>query len=425
MTLALVAFAAYALLAFRDLRTAFFLFCALLPAYVIRFAVGGLPTTALEILFVILFAAWMLRREKRLIDIKGWGWLLLAWLAVSTVSMFVSPDFRAAAGVWKAYFVEPILLFLVANDLMRAAEDRRKAFMALGGSAVVIGLVALMQKTTGWGVPPPWNAPGEFRATAFYGFPNAIGLFLAPLVPVFAWFWRGPCAFSYWKCLTHRSFWFAATALSLAAILMARSEGALVGAATGLLFLGVMLKRSRLPTLLLAAAGLAALLAAPSLRAPVSEKILIEDWSGRVRKEMWGEAWTMLKDRPLLGAGLSGYPVVFAPYHKAGHIEIFQYPHALVLNFWSEVGLAGLAVFLLLAVRFLTALRRACLDDPSRHGFTAALGGAMIALLVHGLVDVPYFKNDLAMLFWLLLAMASSLAAEKKKASARAGAVQT
>lgn len=418
MTLALTAFAAYALLAFRDLRTAFFLFCALLPTYVIRFPVGGLPTTALEILFVILFAAWMLRREKRLIDIGGWGWLLLAWLAVSTVSMFVSPDFRAAAGVWKAYFVEPVLLFLIANDLLRAPEDRRKAFMALGGSAIVIGLVALMQKLTGWGVPPPWDAPSEFRATAFYGFPNAIGLFLAPLVPVFTYLWSGPCALSYWKCLTYRCFWSAATAFSLAAILMAKSEGALIGAAAGLLFLGVMLKRSRLPTLLLAAAGLIAILASPSLRAPVSEKLLLEDWSGRVRKEMWGEAWAMLRDRPLLGAGLSGYPIVFAPYHKAGHIEIFQYPHALVLNFWSELGFAGIVIFILLVIRYMSALRRACRDDPSRHGFTAALGGAMIALLVHGLVDVPYFKNDLAMLFWLLLAMTSSLAAEKKRASA-------
>jgi hypothetical protein len=27
---------------------------------------------------------------------------------------------------------------------------------------------------------------------------------------------------------------------------------------------------------------------------------------------------------------------------------------------------------------------------------------AMVAILVHGLVDVPYFKNDLAFEFWLL-----------------------
>jgi hypothetical protein len=28
---------------------------------------------------------------------------------------------------------------------------------------------------------------------------------------------------------------------------------------------------------------------------------------------------------------------------------------------------------------------------------------AMVAIIVHGLVDVPYFKNDLALEFWTLL----------------------
>ena len=30
---------------------------------------------------------------------------------------------------------------------------------------------------------------------------------------------------------------------------------------------------------------------------------------------------------------------------------------------------------------------------------------SMAALLVHGLVDVPYFKNDLALLFWIIYAL--------------------
>jgi hypothetical protein len=33
------------------------------------------------------------------------------------------------------------------------------------------------------------------------------------------------------------------------------------------------------------------------------------------------------------------------------------------------------------------------------------LMGAMTVIVVHGLVDVPYFKNDLAVLFWAIIAM--------------------
>jgi hypothetical protein len=29
----------------------------------------------------------------------------------------------------------------------------------------------------------------------------------------------------------------------------------------------------------------------------------------------------------------------------------------------------------------------------------------MIAIVIHGLVDVPYFKNDLAAMFWLMIAL--------------------
>jgi O-antigen ligase len=125
-----------------------------------------------------------------------------------------------------------------------------------------------------------------------------------------------------------------------------------------------------------------------------------------VRKEIWSETWAMLKDRPLLGAGLSGYKETFAPYHEAGHIEIFQYPHQLVLNFWVELGLAGVVVFFLLMARFFQAA-------IATRAWT--LAGAGAALLVHGLVDVPYFKNDLSMLFWLLMAFAASHAAEARK----------
>jgi hypothetical protein len=38
-----------------------------------------------------------------------------------------------------------------------------------------------------------------------------------------------------------------------------------------------------------------------------------------------------------------------------------------------------------------------------------ALALAMLAIVIHGLVDVPYFKNDLAVLWWLIIAMLASL----------------
>ncbi len=399
MTLLTVAFIAFALLAWKNLRAAFLLFVAALPTYVIRFQVGPLPTTALEILFAILFAAWMLKREKRLIDIKGWGWLLLAWIAVATVSLFVSPDFRAAAGVWKAYFIEPILFFLIANDLLRTQADREAAVHSLAWSAIAISIPAILQHWTNWGVPPPWNLPGQERSTSIYGYPNATGLFLAPIVPLF--FKKKPLHLI-------------ALACSLAAIVLVQSEGAIVGliAATGVFLL--CFKETRKRALAVGAILAVVIFAVPATRAVAIEKLTLNDWSGRVRKEMWGETMNMLKDHAVFGAGLSGYPIVFNPYHKARHIEIFQYPHDILLNFWVETGLAGVLVFFLLVGQDLQTIRSLMKRDPRLRAWCAMLFASMTALLVHGLVDVPYFKNDLSMLFWLLLAFAASSLAETK-----------
>lgn len=400
----LVTLAAFALLAWKDHRKAFLLFVAALPAYVVRFKIGNVPTTALEALFAILFFAWMCKREKRLIDIKGWGWLLLAWITVATISLFVSPDFRAAAGVWKAYFIEPILFFLIASDLMRTQDDRDNVVRSLAWSAIGVATMAILQHWTNWGVPPPWNLPGQERSTSIYGYPNAIGLFLAPLMPLF---------------LKKKPLHLTALALSTLAIVFAQTEGAIVGLLAGFGVYLLCFKKTR--RVALCAGGIAALiiLATPKLRTFAIEKLTLSDWSGRVRKEMWIETSHMLKDHAVLGAGLSGYPKVFDAYHKARHIEIFQYPHNILLNFWVETGLAGIAVFIMLIVRFVVSLRETFRKDSSMRVWVSMLLASMTTLLVHGLVDVPYFKNDLSLLFWLLLALAGATLAQVRSIDKR------
>jgi O-antigen ligase len=69
------------------------------------------------------------------------------------------------------------------------------------------------------------------------------------------------------------------------------------------------------------------------------------------------------------------------------------------LNFWSEIGLFGLLAFLGIIVWFYKIGIR-----NREYGISIILMAAMTALLVHGLVDVPYFKNDLSVLFWILVA---------------------
>jgi O-antigen ligase len=107
----------------------------------------------------------------------------------------------------------------------------------------------------------------------------------------------------------------------------------------------------------------------------------------------------MLKEHMFFGAGLGAYPEIFRPYHLATSIEIFQYPHNIFLNFWSETGLLGVGAFIWICITWI----RLAWKNPYHRLYLLPL----CAILIHGLVDVPYFKNDLAFLFWIFALLAT------------------
>jgi O-antigen ligase len=106
----------------------------------------------------------------------------------------------------------------------------------------------------------------------------------------------------------------------------------------------------------------------------------------------------MLKDHWLFGAGLAAYPTVLEPYHLHREIEIFQYPHNLILNIWSELGLLGLLTAVWLKLISLKIFLKGRKQTTPFTWLVFVSSAALIEMAIHGLVDVPFFKNDLAML---------------------------
>jgi O-antigen ligase len=411
-------FSAYAYLAWRNLLWATAALIALLPAYLIRFSLGPMPMTALEAMILVLFAVWFiklnLRKEKfnsplKILEKQKWTWLILAWLIFAIVSLLISPDLRAAAGIFKAYFFEPILFLLVFLSVVKTKKDLEIIFYALGISALAVSVFAIYQKFTGFAIPNPiWQAAETRRVTSFYGYPNAIGLYLAPIVVLYIGLFfdlilNTKYKIQNTKTLLATCYLLFVTMLSVLAIIFARSEGAYVGILAGLFFLGLMIKKLRWPTVALAIIFVMVISLVPQFRHYAIEQITFKNDSGKVRLIMWKESWQMLRDRLFSGAGLAGYQETFAPYHKAKYIEIYLYPHNLFFNFWSELGLGGLIVFLLMIIKFFKDnLKKLPITN---YQLLITLSAVMITIFVHGLVDVPYFKNDLAIFFWLLIGL--------------------
>jgi O-antigen ligase len=88
-----------------------------------------------------------------------------------------------------------------------------------------------------------------------------------------------------------------------------------------------------------------------------------------------------------------------------------MYPHNIFLNFWSELGILGALLFCWIIAKFLWQSSRffwTQKDNPERY-IALGLMTSMIVIVIHGLVDVPYFKNDLSVLFWISIALIGSL----------------
>ncbi len=427
------------------------LIVALLPSYLIRFNIFGIPMTFLEAMILISFAIWFIKATKLKLTtwFKGrttrrpypFGLEIIIILVLSFIAVGVSDFSLAAMGIWKAYFFEPILLFILIMNVFQDKVGRKKILLGLLLGALATALLAIFQQATGVFITNPFWANEETRrVVSWFGYPNAVGLFLAPLVLVL----------SGWLFTLHKEkkqtilkITIATTIiLSAAAIYFAKSEGALIGIMAGAWLMAILAnKYTRLAAIIGAIIISAFIFITPTYQTYALDKITLSDLSGEIRKQQWKETMETLHIWPatILGNGLSNYPQTVAPYHQEGiffnrdkienfdsrlygsaelrakywqPVEIYLYPHNIFLNFWTELGLLGALAFMWLIIKYLVISVK--LFFTKKNYLALGLFGAMSAILIHGLVDVPYFKNDLAALFFILLALLGILIAEQK-----------
>jgi O-antigen ligase len=389
------------------------IFAAMLPLYVVRFDVPAfgivLPTTLLELAFFVVVGVWICE-ELRMGGWKGlmttlreWRWPIGLFVIASVIGVFLAQDIVGAVGLWRAYIFEPLVLFVIAKEVMKRDKERERVIAGLSVGLTIIGFIAVVQKITGYGIPAVWQPEGVRRVTAIFGFPNAVGLFCAPLVMIVMA--RGIASFTTFarndilKALPY----FGAAMVGVLACLFAKSTGALFGIAAGFMVLGLGFPKLRVVTLAAVILGCLLVMLWPELRGFVALAVSLRDDGGYIRAFIWSDTWQMLVAHPVLGVGFGNYPIGFASFRTRTWIEIFQYPHNILFNFWSEMGLMGVIGFGWIVGKVL----KKCIIGLSKKENYVSVGvlAAMVTLLVHGLVDVPYFKNDLAMMFWLLVAL--------------------
>ena len=403
--------------------TGFFLFLTILlaPLYVVRFQVGPYPSTLLEVLVGLTVLSWLVERIKTKnfqLPISNFRFPLVLFFFAAVISVVVSPDKRGALGIFKAYFVEPILIYLIIKDTVKSKKDWQLLFSALALSGLWVALLAVLQGLTGWFAFAPWEA-AQGRAHAVYNTANAVGLYLGPLAvlilgPYMAF--RGGRWTPIPSKLTKSVLYFL---LLFFAIGFSQSSGAIIALVVATAYLGlhsVVLHsgpylRSRLErfwkpaplivvsTVLILGAWLFFNISSFTPK-NVNPHVRQTSDTLQLRLCLWEGARNLLLDRPLFGAGLSGFKELYSQQYFTCDAEPLEYPHNWVLNFWTEVGIFGLLGFLGVLWVYFKGL-----GGHLALGFSAA----MLYWLIHGLVDVPYFKNDLALEFFVLLGLGETL----------------
>ncbi|MBU4455705.1 hypothetical protein KJ586_04315, partial [Patescibacteria group bacterium] len=178
---------------------------AALPAYLIRFNILGMPVTLLEAMILIAFFIWFLgnckmifRNIKRKLKIENWKLKInnrypfdieiVLLLIVSFAAAGVAGFSASAMGIWKAYFFEPALVFILVFNVFgkhtNETNIERKERIKINGvakilwplaiSAFVVSVFAIYQKFTGAFIfNELWAAEETRRVTSFFGYPNA------------------------------------------------------------------------------------------------------------------------------------------------------------------------------------------------------------------------------------------------------------
>ena len=149
----------FLILALARLDYALFFLIAALPAYLIRFSIFGVPSTLLEVMILLTFAVWFFKswlpsyRERRKNNIKRTPYPfsreIIALIFLSFISVGIAGFTNSALGTWKAYFFEPILIFILVINIFRDKKDWQKILWALLLSASVVSVVAIFQNFTG------------------------------------------------------------------------------------------------------------------------------------------------------------------------------------------------------------------------------------------------------------------------------------
>ena len=197
----------------------------------------------------------------------------------------------------------------------------------------------------------------------------------------------------------------------LAALILTFVPGAVFGVYMALSTIFLIKKKKLLFLLLLLGFVLGFFLLPPSLTNWSSGAFFLT-FKGRLK--MWEIALKMIKMHPLMGLGLHTFPLNYEKYCPPGYPFYglgTPYAHNMYVHMATEIGLLGVVSFFILIFALFKNSMAAYKKAKEEYQKVCLLGllGAMVAFLVHGILESSLYTSQGAILFWILLGLTVSL----------------
>lgn len=390
-----------------------------------KFEGWAIPTNLLEILLLILIIfnlkiilqtlkTFFIDKHKNLLLISLSGFFLASFL-----SSFWAVNHANALGVAKSWVMIPIFIFLLIFPFLKSQKFQNKLFFGLvffGAINALSSLPFLLKNILTY----------DFRLAGLFLSPNHLAMVLVPGIFILI------LALFKFKSFFGRATLLFLILLSSIELYFTYSYTAWVALVTTLFFFLIILlfktknaelkKHGRNILLFLVLGCL--LLFLSELNNPKLTSIIHGDYysSFNSRIMIWKSALLISKDHFLFGIGGGNFGQVYLDYQKYFSEPYEEWavpePHNIFLAFHLSLGLLGLISFLLLIFLFLvrilklstlahnlsfSSLSERVVKTETLLTLFASL--YLIYFLIHGLVDTPYWKNDLSLIFWLCIAI--------------------
>ncbi len=462
---------AYFLFALWNLRLAVLMLPLFFPAYLLKFDVAGLPFPLVEVFVDATFLAWIFRTGwdffhkkitwKQLLEpYKHTWWLAVLGIVIAAViSTIIAPQAvtmldgttiyygrKIAMGILKSWILCPVLMLILFAWIMRTGKDMTIALNCYVVSAVFLAAWGAYQVLTGQYITPDARASGPFNSANYLALYITPALFYAlarlkdffvvheqsMLTRFFQFFKRNSNDLQRRRNFLLAVLWSAGFFLLLFGLLFTKSYAAFLAFFVAcFLWLAMHVKNwKRFPwkTILIIAGVIVVVVIALIALDPTKWQLFFQlttRTSSGVRVEVYTIATRLVLEHPLLGIGLGMFPAV---YQIEGPRILGQalyelnmlHPHDIFLAFWLNLGLLGFLSFLwIIKICFQKGwkhLKAVWQNRAPDLSWFKGVGLLMfIIILVHGTVDTPFFKNDLALLFWLVVSMIVFPASQKDK----------